>query len=73
MPIAKKDLPTTASGRWTAARKLRLVSAVMKGEIPLAEAEQKYAMRFDEIKRLVELFARRGVKALRATRLQEYR
>jgi hypothetical protein len=48
-------------------------NAVVKGEIPLAEAEQKYSMSLDEINQLVELYARRGLKALRATRLQEYR
>ena len=59
--------------RWTMKRKSELLRKMCSGEVSMEQAKTEYGMSEEEFQRLRELKANNGPKALRATRIQDYR
>jgi hypothetical protein len=66
-------LPPPDTKRWVVSRKALVVDAVRKGLITLADACQRYTLSEEEIRSWMKLCERGGSRALRVTRLQDYR
>lgn len=66
-------LPPPDTKRWVVSRKALVVDAVRKGLITLADACQRYTLSEEEIRSWMKLCERGGARALRVTRLQDYR
>ena len=74
--IASDDLshlPPPDTKRWVVSRKALVVDAVRKGLLTLADACQRYTLSEEEIRSWMKLCERGGSRALRVTRLQDYR
>ncbi|NDE89825.1 MAG: DUF1153 domain-containing protein [Alphaproteobacteria bacterium] len=66
-------LPPADTKRWVISRKAIVVDAVRKGHITLAEVCERYSLSEEEIRSWMKLSERGGSRALRVTRLQDYR
>jgi hypothetical protein len=67
------SLPPADTKRWVVSRKAIVVDAVRKGHITLAEVCERYTLSEEEIRSWMKLAERGGSRALRVTRLQDYR
>lgn len=67
------DLPPPDTKRWVISRKAQVVDAVRRGFITLADVCARYALSEEEIRSWMKLSERGGSRALRVTRLQDYR
>lgn len=61
------------SQRWTVSRKARVVSAIRGGHITIEEACSVYMLSKEEISRWMLILDKHGPKAMRATKVQNYR
>ena len=68
-----EDLPPPGTRRWVMRRKAEVVAGVKNGLLTLEEACTRYTLSVDEFLSWQELIDRHGVRALRATRLKDYR
>lgn len=66
-------LPPPETKRWVVSRKAQVVDAVRKGLLTLADACARYSLSEEEIRSWMKLSERGGSRALRVTRLQDYR
>jgi hypothetical protein len=66
-------LPPPDTKRWVVSRKAIVVDAVRKGLITLADVCTRYNLSEEEIRSWMKLSERGGSRALRVTRLQDYR
>lgn len=66
-------LPPPDTKRWVVSRKAIVVDAVRKGHISLADVCARYSLTEEEIRSWMKLSERGGSRALRVTRLQDYR
>jgi hypothetical protein len=66
-------LPAPETRRWVSSRKQAVVLAVRTGTITMAEACERYSLSVEEFLSWDALFSRGGRKALRVTRLQDFR
>ena len=71
--ITLADLPPANTTRWVTRRKAQVVAAVRKGILSLDEACARYTLSVEEFLNWQELIDRHGMRALRATRVKEYR
>lgn len=67
------DLPPPDTKRWVVSRKAIVVEAVRRGLVSLADMCGRYALSEEEIRSWMKLSERGGNRALRVTRLQDYR
>ncbi len=67
------SLPAPDTRRWVSSRKQAVVLAVRTGTITMAEACERYSLSVEEFLSWDALFARGGRKALRVTKLQDFR
>ncbi|MDG5493481.1 DUF1153 domain-containing protein [Niveispirillum sp. BGYR6] len=67
------DLPPPDTRRWVMRRKAEVVAGVRAGLLSFAEACARYSLSEEELASWQRLIDRHGVKALRVTRLQDYR
>ncbi len=67
------DLPPPGTRRWVMRRKAEVVAAVRNGLLTLEQACERYTLSVEEFLNWQELIDRHGVRALRATRLRDYR
>ena len=75
-PAGERDLshlPPADTKRWVISRKAIVVDAVRKGHITLADVCARYSLSEEEIRSWMKLSERGGSRALRVTRLQDYR
>src|SRR5262245_27983539 len=66
-------LPPADTKRWVVSRKAIVVDAVRKGLITLPDVCARYNLSEEEIRSWMKLSERGGARALRVTRLQDYR
>ncbi|MBI3418702.1 MAG: DUF1153 domain-containing protein [Proteobacteria bacterium] len=66
-------LPPSDTKRWVVSRKAIVVDAVRKGLITLTDVCARYNLSEEEIRSWMKLSERGGARALRVTRLQDYR
>ena len=66
-------LPPPDTKRWVVSRKALVVDAVRKGLITLPDVCARYNLSEEEIRSWMKLSERGGSRALRVTRLQDYR
>jgi hypothetical protein len=66
-------LPPPNTKRWVVSRKMLVVDAVRKGLLTLADACARYTLSEEEIRSWMKLCEKGGARALRVTRLQDYR
>ncbi len=71
--LSLKDLPPPGTTRWVMRRKAEVVAAVRNGLLTLEDACARYTLSVEEFLSWQELIDRHGVRALRATRVKEYR
>lgn len=71
--MTRADLPPAETRRWVASRKVRVVKAVAYGLIPLKEALERYGLSEEEFALWHGAVAAHGEKALKVTRIQQYR
>ncbi|WP_372603289.1 DUF1153 domain-containing protein [Actibacterium sp.] len=71
--MTRADLPPVDTKRWVARRKAAVVKAVAAGLIDRDEALARYALSDEEFESWCQAVARHGIKALKATKLQDYR
>jgi hypothetical protein len=71
--MTRADLPAADVQRWVASRKAAVVKAVAHGLIARTEALERYHLTEEEFDGWCQAVARHGEKALKATRLQNYR
>lgn len=67
------DLPDAKTTRWVSRRKAQVVAAIDGGLLTIEEACQRYRLSREELASWQRGYARAGVPALRATRVQFYR
>lgn len=67
------DLPPAETRRWVARRKAQVVAAVQKGVLSLEEACHRYTLSAEEFAAWEQAIDRHGLRALRVTRLQDFR
>ena len=67
------DLPKPGTNRWVIRRKAEIVAAVSGGLLSLELACSRYGLTPEEYLSWRESIDRHGVRALRVTRLQQYR
>ncbi|HYE49305.1 MAG TPA: DUF1153 domain-containing protein [Azospirillaceae bacterium] len=74
-PIVRsiEELPAPDTKRWVMRRKAEVVAAVRGGLLTLEQACQRYSLSEEEFLSWQRLIDAHGVRALRTTRLQEYR
>ena len=70
-PFAK--LPPANTKRWVVSRKAQVVRAVEDGLITLDQACERYSLSHEEFAHWCQLIKSHGTRALRATRVQDYR
>jgi hypothetical protein len=68
-----EKLPPPDTQRWVMRRKAQVVNGVRKGLLTMEEACARYRISEEEFKNWVRLLDSHGVRALRVTRLKEYR
>ncbi|MBI1273036.1 MAG: DUF1153 domain-containing protein [Alphaproteobacteria bacterium] len=66
-------LPPPDTKRWVMRRKAQVVNGVRKGLLSMEEACQRYRISEEEFKTWARLLDSHGVRALRVTRIKEYR
>lgn len=66
-------LPPANTKRWVVSRKAQVVRAVEDGVITLEQACERYSLSHEEFSNWRELIKAHGTRALRATRIQDYR
>ncbi|WP_420404643.1 DUF1153 domain-containing protein [Nisaea sp.] len=66
-------LPSADTKRWVVSRKAQVVRAVEDGVITLEQACDRYSLSHEEFANWRELIKAHGTRALRATRVQDYR
>lgn len=71
--MTRADLPDRGTRRWVASRKACVVAAVEHGLLSEEEACEMYDLSVEELQSWRTAAADHGIKALRATSLQEYR
>ena len=71
--LTLESLPCPNTSRWVCRRKAQVVAAIDGGLLTADEACTRYALSAEELASWQRDYARAGVLALRATRLQEYR
>lgn len=71
--LTLRDLPPPGTRRWVMRRKAEVVAAVRNGLLSLEEACERYTLSVEEFLNWQELIDRHGVRALRATRVKDYR
>jgi len=71
--MTRADLPAPETRRWVASRKMRVVTAVVYGLIPLKEALDRYGLSPEEFEIWRSAAQHFGEKALKVTRIQKYR
>ena len=67
------DLPPAGTRRWVMRRKAEVVAGVRQGLLSLEQACTRYDLSVEEFLAWQELIDRHGVRALRATRVKDYR
>ena len=70
---ALDKLPPPDTKRWVMRRKAQVVSGVRNGLLTAEEACARYNISEEEFKSWVRLMESHGVRALRTTRLKDYR
>lgn len=71
--MSRADLPDPRTRRWVASRKALVVRAVEAELISAAEACEMYSLSEEELASWRKAVADHGIRALRATSLQNYR
>ena len=71
--MTRAELPPPDTRRWVASRKAALVRAVLSGLITPEEVMKRYDISEEELLSWQSAHLRHGEKALRTTRLQNYR
>jgi hypothetical protein len=71
--LALAELPPAETRRWVARRKAQVVAAVQKGVLSLEEACRRYKLSAEEFAAWEQAIDRHGLRALRVTRLQDFR
>ncbi len=71
--MTRADLPDPGTRRWVASRKAAVVRAVEGGLIDQAEALEIYGLSIEELESWRAAVSSHGEKALKTTRLQQYR
>lgn len=71
--LTLRDLPPPGTRRWVMRRKAEVVAAVRNGLLSLEDACERYTLSVEEFLNWQELIDRHGVRALRATRVKDYR
>jgi hypothetical protein len=69
----REDSIPPASGRWTVARKIRLLDMISTGEITEPDALSRYGVTGEELDSWARRYRRFGERGLKATQLQETR
>ena len=77
-PVTDSDdpftqLPPADTKRWVVSRKAQVVRAVEDGLITLDQACERYSLSHEEFAHWCQLIKSHGTRALRATRVQDYR
>lgn len=72
-PRSIDELPPPDTKRWVIRRKAEVVAGVRSGLISLEEACERYTLSIEEFLSWQRLIDSHGVRALRATRIQDYR
>src|SRR3954469_16334363 len=67
------DLPSPDAQRWVASRKAIVVAAVRGGLVSMSDACARYLLTTEEFLNWQTQVDRSGLRALRTTRIQEYR
>jgi len=73
IPASLADLPAPDTKRWVVRRKAAVVNGVRNGLLTLEQACERYDLTVEEFLSWQRLIDEHGVRALRVTRLQEYR
>ncbi|NBX73593.1 MAG: DUF1153 domain-containing protein [Alphaproteobacteria bacterium] len=77
LPMAHKseldNLPPPNTTRWVARRKGQVINAVRRGLLSVGDACNRYGISEEEYHSWEKLFDRHGTRALRVTRLKDYR
>lgn len=71
--MTTRDLPPVGTKRWTMKVKASIVRAVREGLLTRQEACRQYGISEEEFSLWHQLISQHGAKALRVTRLGEYR
>jgi hypothetical protein len=71
--LSLSDLPPPDLRRWVMHRKAEVVAAVEGGLLSLEEACERYALSIEEFATWQRALEQFGMRALRATRTQEYK
>ncbi|QFU08879.1 hypothetical protein PARPLA_01986 [Rhodobacteraceae bacterium THAF1] len=71
--MTRADLPDADCRRWVASRKAAVVRAVDSGLMSFKEACEIYDLSEEELQSWSRAVARHGEKALKATRVQQFR
>lgn len=71
--MSRADLPEPNTRRWVASRKAAVVKAIEAGLITRDEALERYALSDEELSSWQSAVEKFGERALKATRLQDYR
>ncbi|MGB7320793.1 MAG: DUF1153 domain-containing protein [Albidovulum sp.] len=71
--MTRADLPSPATRRWVASRKIKVVRAVDFGLLPLKEALERYGLSEEEFSIWREAVELHGEKGLKVTAIQKYR
>lgn len=71
--LSLAELPPPETRRWVARRKAQVVTAVQTGVLSLEEACRRYTLSAEEFAAWEQAIGRHGLRALRVTRLQEFR
>ena len=66
-------LPPPGTKRWVGRRKAAVIQAVRDGRLTIDGACQRYGLTVEELLSWQRLIERGGTRALRSTRLQQYR
>ncbi|WP_028464610.1 DUF1153 domain-containing protein [Nisaea denitrificans] len=67
------QLPPASTKRWVVSRKAQVVRAVEEDLITLEQACERYSLSHEEFASWRQLIKAHGTRALRATRVQDYR
>lgn len=68
--VGEEILPPVDTKRWTAGRKMDILTALNKGVIDLAGLKKKYNLSVDEILEWAEGFGKRGLIGLSVTKIR---
>ena len=68
-----KDLPASDTKRWSMRKKAQIVAGIRAGLITTETACERYSLSVEELASWQRLIDKYGVRALRATKIQDYR